>query len=262
MNSLHPCRLLCAFLVVNSLAGSALGQTAVPAVVAAPVPVVRSISMEVSVLRFKPVKADRIMQGFKNLRGDLRSVVEMLKADGEVSVLYNGTRDLRIEDKAKAKFDALETRPVIIIGKPGAPIPPATSLGLNLEITAKPAEGDRFGLSWEGSVSWSPELLNRWQGDKFLNFASSAVSTLSKTGVIGKDASKDADMGLSLAQLFNPKGKPTENEIYELPVNKTVSLSGSRTCRAAELIVNATTAEMGSKEAQTILLLILPTIHP
>jgi hypothetical protein len=225
------------------------------------VPPVRSVSLEVSVLRFKPIKAERLVQGFKGLGGDLKSVVESLKNDGEVSVLYNATRDLRLEDKVEAKFDALETRPVVIIGKPGIPLPPATQLGVQLKVTSKLADGERFGLAWEGSISWSPEMLSKWQGEKFLSFAGAAVSSLKTAGVIKGDDAKNADIGLGLAQLFNPKGKPTENEIYELPVNKTISLSGSRNCKSAELIINATTAEMGSKEAQTLLLLLLPTLN-
>lgn len=227
-----------------------------------PATAIRSISIEVSVLRFKPLKAERLVQGFKGLGTDLKTVVDSLKNDGEISVLYNATRDMRLEDKVEAKFDALETRPVVIIGKPGAPLPPVTQLGVNLKVSARPSDGDRFGLVWDGSISWSPELLNRWQGEKFLSFAGAAVSTLKTAGVLKGDDTKNADIGLSLAQLFNPKGKPTENEIYELPVNKTIALSGSRNCKSADLIINATTAEMGSKEAQTILLLLVPTLNP
>jgi hypothetical protein len=239
-----------------------LGGEAAAAVPNAPAAEVRSIALEVSVLRFKPLKAERIVQGFKGLGTDLKSVVEALKNDGEVSILYSATRDLRLEDKAEAKFDALEVRPVVIIGKPGVPMPPATQLGVTLKISARPAANDKFGLAWEGAITWSPEMLTRWQGEKFLSFAGAAVGTLKTAGVIKGDDSKNADIGLGLAQLFNPKGKPTENEIYELPVNKTISLAGSRNCKSADLIINATTAEMGSKEAQTLLLLLLPTLHP
>lgn len=222
----------------------------------------QTISLDVAVVLFKPAKAERLMRGFKDLKGDLLSVVESLKPDGNVSVLYSATRDLRLEDKARAKFDALETRPIVIIGKPSAPIPPATAYGLKLEITAKPRNGEVFGLNWEGEITWSPEIVERWQGERFLSFAGSAISTLKSAGVLsGKDA-KSGDMGLELAQLFNPKGKATENEIYELPVNKTVSFNSSRNCHDGELIVNATTSEMGNKEAQTILLLICPKISP
>lgn len=255
MNTLHPYRLLTvASLIMSLLAVSAAEPTA-PAQV-------RSIGLEVSVIRFKPLKAERIVQGFKGLGSDLKSLVDALKADGEVSVLYSATRDLRLEDKADAKFDALETRPVVIIGKPGVPLPPATQLGVSLKVSARPADGDRFGLAWDGSITWSPEMLNRWQGEKFLSFVSAAAGVAKTAGVLKGDDAKNADIGLGLAQLFNPKGKPMENEIYELPVNKTISLSGSRNCKSAELIINATTAEMGSKEAQTLLLLLVPTLHP
>ena len=222
----------------------------------------RTVQLEVTVLRFKPLKAERLLKGFKDLKGDLPAIVENLKADGEISILYTANRDLRLEDKAKARFDALETRPVVIIGKVGAPIPPATAYGVKLEVTPRPGGGERFGLNWEGEVSWSPEIVDRWQGEKFMNFASGTVSALGKSGLLGKDVSQNVDMGLNLAQLFNPKGKPTENEIYELPVHKTVSFTGSRNCTSGQLIINATTAEMGNKEAQTILLLLNPTVIP
>ena len=243
---------------LNALTRVVFGQAAA----AAPAAAVRSITMEVSVLRFKPLKAERLLQGFKGLGNDLKSVVEALKNDGEVSILYNATRDLRLDEKVETKFDALETRPIVIIGKPGAPLPPVTQLGVNLKVSTKPADGERFGLSWDGSISWTPEMLTHWQGEKYLSFAGTAVSTLTTAGLIKGDESKNADIGLGLAQLFNPKGKPTENEIYELPVNKTIALSGSRNCKSADLIINATTAEMGSKEAQTILLILQPTLNP
>ena len=258
MKTLRSFRLLSAFLALSSLTSVAFGQAAAPAPVAA----VRSVSVEVTVLRFKPVKAERLVQGFKGLGTDLKSVVDALKNDGEVSILYNATRDLRLEDKVETKFDALETRPIVIIGKPGAPLPPVTQLGVTLKVSTRPADADRIGLSWEGSISWTPEMLSHWQGEKFLSFAGAAVSTLKTAGLIKGEESKNADIGLGLAQLFNPKGKPTENEIYELPVNKTIALSGSRNCKNADLIINATTAEMGSKEAQTILLILQPTLNP
>lgn len=245
--------------LVGKIDAQSVASLPAPPAVAGSVP---SSMLEVSVIRFKPLKAERIIQGFRGLGRDLQSAVETLKTDGEVNILYAGTRNLRLEAKARAKFDALETRPIVIIGKPGAPIPPATALGLQLEITVQPSAAGQIGLAWEGSISWAPELLNRWQGEKFLSFAGSAVSALKTAGVIKAQDEKNTDIGLGLAQLFNPKGKPTENEIYELPVNKTISLSGSRTCQPGELIINATTAEMGNNETQTILLLIVPVVLP
>ena len=226
-----------------------------------PAPAVPSLGLDVSVLRFRPLKAERLLHGFKGLGNDAPSIIEALKADGEVSVIYTANRDIRLEDKAEAKFDALENRPVVIIGKPGIPLPPATQFGVNLKISSRPSVGDKFGLAWEGQLTWSPDLLNQWKGEKFLSFAGTAMSALKSAGVLKGDDAKNADIGLSLAQAFNPKGKVTENEIYELPVTKTISLSGSRNCTSGTMIINATTAEMGSKEAQCILLLILPTLQ-
>ncbi|MDB6055754.1 MAG: hypothetical protein JWN25_3277 [Verrucomicrobiales bacterium] len=226
---------------------------------------IKTLALEVSVIRYKPNKPERVLDGFRDLGGNLTMVIDKLKADGEISILYYGTREMRLEDKSKVKFDALETRPVMIVGKPGTPLPPVTSYGLNLEILAKSFEGERFGLSWEGSVMWSPEIVDGRKGEKFLNFISGAATVASKAGALAGDnkmVSSASDIGLNFAQLFSPKSGPVDAQIYELPVNKTVSFSSSRNCKSGELVVNATTAEMGSKEAQTILLLIWPTLMP
>ncbi len=241
-----------------------------PAVSATPAPSIiapaRTLSLEVAIVRFKPASAERILRGFKGLSGNLVGVVDSLKADGAVSILYSGTRDLRLDEKAKTKFDALETKPIVLIGKPGAPVPPVTSYGLALEISAKGVDAERVGLNWEGSMTWSPDVVDEWKGEKFLSFIGSAAGVAKKAsalaGTESKEVNSGVDIGLSFAQLFNPKGGATDSQIYEMPVNKTISLSSSRNCKSGELIVNATTSEMGNKEAQTILLLIWPTILP
>lgn len=219
-----------------------------------------TLSLEVTVVRFKPAKATRILQGFHSMTGTSSSVISDLQKDGEVMVLYTGERTVLLETNAKAKFDALETRPTMIVGQPAANAPPITSYGLSLEIITRPFTNGVFALTWTGSISWSPEVIDRWKGDKFLSFVNSAASIAKQSGALGGDSAKmGTDIGLGFAQLFSPGGKPTPNEIYELPVNKTITFASSKTCKAGELIVNSTTAEMGSKEAQTILLLITPT---
>jgi hypothetical protein len=255
------------FLVSLVCALPVFGEDAKPAT-APPAPAtagpVKTLALEVAVVRFKPVKAERLLVGFKDLSGNLPAVIDHLKMEGAVSVLYTGNREVRLEEKSKAKFDALETRPVVLIGKAGAPIPPVTAYGLTLEVTMRGVEPERFALGWEGSVTWSPEIVDAWKGEKFLNFMSGAANIAQKAGNLtgDKEVGASADIGLGFAQLFNPKGASLDNQIYELPVNKTVSLTSSRNCKSGDLIVNSTTAEMGSKEAQTILLLIWPTIVP
>ena len=38
-------------------------------------------------------------------------------------------------------------------------LPPAISYGVSLEVTARIPEPEKFGLGWEGSVTWSPEVV-------------------------------------------------------------------------------------------------------
>ena len=269
MNSIPATKIAaCCALILASLAATAADESKPAAPVTSPAAAagpVKTLSLEVAVIRFKPNTAERVLKGFKELNGNLLVVIDALKAEGEVSVLYSGNREIRLEEKSKAKFDALETRPVVLIGKPGAPLPPAISYGVSLEVTARIPEPEKFGLGWEGSVTWSPEVVDGWKGEKFMNFLSSAAGVAKKAGALGGDSkavSSATDIGLGFAQLFNPKGVPGDNQIYELPVNKTVAFAGSRNCKPGELIVNATTAEMGNKEAQTILLLMWPTMNP
>src|SRR5688572_11552972 len=111
-------KVLVSFFVLFLLAyGPAFGSDPVP------IPA-KTIGMDVALVRFKPNKPERVLQGFRDLSGNVAGVVETLKKDGVVSVLYFGTREMRLEDKTKAKFDATETRPVVLVGKPGAPVPP------------------------------------------------------------------------------------------------------------------------------------------
>ena len=225
----------------------------------------RFLALDVSLVRFKPNKPERVLKGFRDLSGNIAEVVENLKKDGAVSVLYIGSREVRLEDKLKVRFDATETRPVVLLGKPGAPVPPVTMYGLTLEMTPKPLDNRKFSLSWEGSVTWSPDIVDEWTSEKFLNFVTSAADLAKQTGLVKASDQKSVDsatgIGLGLAQLFSPKGVAGDSQIYELPVNKTIALSSSRIGRSGELFVSATTAEMGTKETQTILLLIYPVVH-
>lgn len=223
------------------------------------------LSIDVSLVRFKPSKPERVLKGFRDLNGTIAEVVENLKKDGVVSVLYIGSRDAKLENSQKVRFDATETRPVVLIGKPGAPVPPATMYGLTLEMTVKPQSEKKFSLAWEGSITWSPDIVDEWNGEKFLNFVSSAADLAKQTGMLKASDQKTMDsatgIGLGLAQLFTPKGGGGDSQIYELPVNKTIGLSSSRIGKSGELFVSATTSEMGTKETQTILLLVYPVLH-
>jgi hypothetical protein len=226
----------------------------------------RSLALEVTVIRFKPDSKDRVLQDFAFKSGLSNVLAQLQEIARSVDVLYHGVRDLVLEEKAKASFDATETRPVLLIGQPAVPVPPATVYGLKLEVAVRPAVGDRFALFWEGSLIWSPELMDRraaFQNTfQYLGKAASAAQSASQFtgGEARTTINQAADIGLALAQLFGPD-KPGAGAIYELPVVKTVGLTGSRYCRSGETIVNATAAEAGTKEPQTVFILLQPAIR-
>ncbi len=225
----------------------------------------RNLSLELTVIRFKPESKEQVLQDF-HLAGASSNVVETLRTQGRsVDVVYRGIRDLALEPKAMAKFDATETRPVILVGKPGVPVPPAAVYGLTLQVTVRPVGDDSFVLAWEGNLNWSPDLMDRRTGMQntfqFLGKASAVAQSASQlAGDSGGAVKGGADIGFAVAELF--KGGNADSSIFELPVLKTVGLNGSRACRSGQLIVSTTAAEAGVKEPQILFFVLAPRLEP
>jgi len=224
----------------------------------------KNLSVEVMIARFKPQSKDQVLQDL-TLPDSTSKAIDALRASGRsVDVLYRGVRSLAFEPAAAgAKFDGTETRPVVFLGKSGAP-PTATVYGLTLEVKVRAATNEAFTLGWEGSLSWSPDLLDRrasWQDSlQFLGKAANTAEAASAVaGQAGGTVKQAADIGLAVADLFRGS---TDGTVYELPVLKTVGVSGSRACRNGQLVVNTTATEAGVKEPQVILFLMLPRIEP
>jgi len=225
----------------------------------APIPTVapRVLELELSVLRYKPATNEAVFRDF-GLHGSAAEIVDTLRASGRgVDLLYHGTRELVLEAKSGAKFNATETRPVILIGKQGA-APPAIVYGLTMEVTVRPSVGDAFVVAWDGSLNWSPDLIDsRPKGPdaaQVLERAATAASAI--TAATGN--SSMANIGLAAADLFKADN---EGAIYELPVLKTVALSGSRLCHGGETIVDTTSAEASAKSAQIVFFVLNPKLQ-
>jgi hypothetical protein len=223
----------------------------------------KSLSVEAMVLRFKPTTKEQVLQDFALPDSPAKSV-ETLRAIGRsVDILYRGVRKIALEPGASAKFDGTETRPVIFLGK-GGTAPPATVYGLVMEMKVRSATNDSFTLGWEGSLTWSPDLLDRrssWQDSlQFIGGAANVAEAASQAaGPAGGTVKQAADIGLAVADLFRGGG---DANIYELPVLKTVGLSGSRVCKTGQMITTTTAAEAGVKEPQILFFLILPKVEP
>ncbi len=225
----------------------------------------RNLALELTVIRFKPESKDQVLQDF-NLSGSSANVVEILRGLGRsVDVVYRGTREVALEPNAMARFDATETRPVILVGKPGVPVPPAAVYGLTLQVTVRPVGEEAFILAWDGSLNWSPDLMDRRTGMQntfqFLGKAANLAQSASQFAGDSQGAVRGgADIGFAVAELF--KGGNMDSSIYELPVLKTVGLNGSRVCRDGQLIVSTTAAEAGVKEPQILFFVLAPHVEP
>src|SRR4051812_5165962 len=147
----------------------------------------RNLTMHLALLRFQPKDKMELIKPFKALLDKeikpeelrakgLNAVIEALSQHGIVDVLHRSERGMILGLDAKAKFDALEERPFVLIGNKDM-LPPATKYGLSLELSAKPVDADRFGLSWAGTLKWSPELIDRWtlNTERFLSFSTGAA---------------------------------------------------------------------------------------
>lgn len=242
-------------LILALLTGLAVGARAQEA---GKVP--RNLTLEVTLIRFKPDSKEQILQDFR-LTGGASNAVETLRRLGRsVDVLYRGTRDVAVEPKASAKFDATETRPVVLIGAPGAPMPPATVYGLSLAVTLRPVNDETFVLSWEGTLNWSPEMMDRRLGMQntmqFIGRAANAAQGVSQLAGESQGVVKQAsDIGLAVAEMFKPQNA-ADSHIFELPVVKNFSLNGSRACKSGQMVVSTTAAEAGVKEPQIVFFLL------
>jgi hypothetical protein len=235
----------------------------------------QNLGLHIALLRFAPTQKerDKLVQPFRQWfdgaveksklqeRG-LTYVIEVLSAYGAVDVLHRSDRDVILAPDSKVRFDALEERPVVLLGNKDA-LPPTPKFGLTLEVTTKPLESGKFTLSWTGSLKWSPQLIDRWQfhPEQFLSFAA-------KAGAVAKDLmdkkhQDPLDIGLKVGELFSSKDSgPTAGQLWELPVVKEVAFQSSRVCRDQELNLNSTVSEVGGLAAQAIILVMLPRLNP
>lgn len=232
----------------------------------------RNLALHVALLRFQPKEKTDLIKPFKSLLDgqvkpeDLKTkgmtaVIEGLSAHGVVDVLHRSERGMILAPDSKAKFDALEERPFVLIGNKDM-LPPATKFGLSLDIAIKPMEAERFALMWTGTLKWSPELIDRWSlnSEKFLSFTTGAAKLAQD--LTSKNNSNPLDIGLSVVQLFKPgSDSPAAGQIYELPVVKEIAFQSSRVCKDNELIFNSTVSEVGGRPAQAVVLVILPVLE-
>lgn len=233
----------------------------------------QNLGLHVALLRFAPNDKNNLVKPFKKwfegaveadkLRTDgLNYVIDVLTGYGVVDVLHRSDRDVVLAPDAKVRFDALEERPVVLLGNKDA-LPPAPKFGLTLEVTTKPVDANKFTLSWAGSLKWSPQLIDRWQfnREQFLSFAAKGAA-VAKT-VMDKDHRDPLDIGLKVGELFSGRDTgPAAGQLWELPVVKEVAFTSSRLCHDQELIMNSTVSEVGGRPAQAIILVMLPKLNP
>jgi hypothetical protein len=233
----------------------------------------RNLSLHLALLRFQPTDKMDLVRPFKGLiegvKSDdlktkgLNAVIETLSSHGVVDVLHRSERGVVLGGEGRAKFDAMEERPFVLIGNKDM-LPPATKFGLSLELNAKPVDAEQFAINWNGTLKWSPELIDRWSlnSERFLSFTTGAAKLAQNLTAGAKGGKDPVDIGLSVVQLFKPTdNQPVAGQIYELPVVKEIAFQSSRVCKNGELIFNSTVSEVGGRPAQAVVLVIWPNLE-
>jgi hypothetical protein len=237
-------------------------------------PTPRNLYLHLALLRFQPTDKLDLVRPFKGIiegqvktedlkTKGLNAVIEGLSSHGTVDVLHRSERSVVLGGEGRARFDAMEERPFVLIGNKDM-LPPATKFGLSLELTAKPADADQFTLNWNGTLKWSPELIDRWSlnSERFLSFTTGAAKLAQNLTSSAKSGKDPVDIGLSVVQLFKPTdNQPVAGQIYELPVVKEIAFQSGRLCKNGELIFNSTVSEVGGRPAQAVVLVIWPSFE-
>jgi len=233
--------------------------------VAAGTPALRSVDFGLTIIRFKPADREMILEDLKLPKG-ASNTVEFLRSKARVvDVIYRGSRSVMLAGSNTIRFDAMENRPVVLVGKVGQPLPPATAYGLTLQVTVQPAAGDLFALTLDGQLVWSPDLIDRRiQFNEVMSFLGKTANAAQNISGQLKPGESDTlrqatGIGLAVAELFKPD-KTGDTSIYELPVTKTVALNSSRFCRSGDMVVISTASEASVNTPQVLLLVLEATV--
>lgn len=237
-------------------------RPAVPAIAAPSA----SVRISVTALRFLPAGKSAAFKGKLSPTASLAETVAALGKEGQVNLLYLGTRDLRWDTNEVAQFNSLDRRPAFSLNEAGNQSLTNIQFGMTLRIRARPEPNNSIALRWEGSFAWSSQLIDMWAGDKYLMFGM-RVAKLLKPGLLYTESDDDEDSGagkgINIGGLFKKKAKaekkdaaPPVLDLSYLDKDRHVlPMTGQRSVAPDELmILNFPSPEADSREIIYLLL--------
>ena len=168
-----------------------------------------SLQLNVSVVRFVPDGKSTAFKGKLTGTMSFAEIVKALGKEGQVNLLYLGSGNLRWATNELATFRSLERRPAFSLDAAVNQGLTNRQFGMMLRIGAEAATNRQVFLHWDGTFSWSSQLVDLWAGDKYLMFGMRLAKFL-KPGMVYTeyDNPDDAEQsGINLRSLFGKKSK-------------------------------------------------------
>ncbi len=232
-----------------------------------------SLELHLAVLRFVPTAKAADWQKQLGAASSLAQVIDGLGRQGQVNLLYLGDRDSDWTTNTLAFFQAQDARPAFSLDEEVNDTLTNRQFGLTLRVQARPAAAQQVELEWEGNFSWSPDLIDRWAGDKYLLFGM-RLAKLLKPGMVyeeGDAGDEDSNStGVNLRTLFRKK-KPAEKKpetvkahealsgnSFILAEREEVPLRGQQTLANQRLAIQTVPVSASAEDSEVIVLVLRP----
>ncbi len=230
-----------------------------------------SLSVSAALIRFVPEGKNTAFKGKLPTMDGFAGALKALGKEGRVALLYLGTRSQDGRANGTISFHSLERRPAFSLAPTSNGSVTTREFGLQLRLRARPETNQQIHLEWEGSFSWSNDLINLWAGDKYLMFGMTAAKLL-KPGLVftegGEDEDEPEQKGINLRSLFGKKKEAKKPEPAAANVSfldtdfQQVTLVGQQQLPSRELAVFSYTAQQAKETNAVIYLLLQPMMEP
>jgi hypothetical protein len=227
------------------------------------------LKMEVGIIRFRPKTSLDLLRPpdevIRNHGGktppqlnSVKAVVSALERAGVADALVSTNITLAGETTV------LDIKERYLLTTPGGgqSLPDVTKVALHLEMRNGIPRGPNREIRWKGDLQWSPELIDYLDG-RVMRFRGAFVAEEE-----GKEKKSAGNPSVGVAQATSAEWLSTnvirvafpgqEKGIFELPVVKSSSLSGSKWVRPEQPILQSTVAEGGGTSSQAIILVLVP----
>lgn len=221
------------------------------------------MNVELGVIRFRPVhQQDLLRSGGPMLRaysgkgpapGNLRSVSAILEKAGTADTLVSTNFHYALEHTNVLVKESYALRTLVA----GEKLPEVIKVSLQLGLEIRPRAAGQYELRWGGQLQWSPELIDYLAGRPMRfkeSFALDNSDSKQKRIELSKGAASFQRTGMDLIKSVVVR---EDSAVFELPVVKSLSLSGSKLARMGQPVLEATTAESGGGSSQEMILVLI-----